>query len=66
VIELRYLPPGFTEPGFAGFDPDASRGQVHALAQDVVPARRAALCAHPRGGRAKKPRVPPASCERLF
>jgi hypothetical protein len=42
VIELRLLPPGFTELGFTGFDLMPSRDQIRAVAQDVVPALRAA------------------------
>src|SRR5215470_8875548 len=41
VIELRLLPPGFTELGFTGFDLMPSRDQIRAVAQDVVPALRA-------------------------
>jgi hypothetical protein len=38
VIELRLLPPGFTELGFTGFDLMPSRDQIRAVAQHVVPA----------------------------
>src|SRR5262249_5398105 len=41
VIELRFLPPRFTELGFTGFDLMTSRDQIRAVAQDVVPALRA-------------------------
>ena len=41
VIELRLLPPGFTELGFTGFDLMPSRDQIRAVAQDVGPALRA-------------------------
>lgn len=40
VIELRLLPPGFTEPGCTGIDLMPSQDQIRAVAQDVVPALR--------------------------